>query len=109
MQVVEEFVRVLKQQNESKTRAKLSSDNITPWMVRWAAILGCMYMVGSDDRTPHERRRGKRCNLSAAPFGERVLYKRIREGKQGIDNFQSEDDEGVWRGHSRNSNADWDT
>ena len=44
---------VLKQQIESKTGAKLSpSDNITPWMVRWAAILCSKYIVGNDGRTP---------------------------------------------------------
>ena len=89
MQVVVEFVRVLMQQIESKTGAKLSpSDNITPRMVRWAAILCSKYMVGNDGRTPYERRRGKRCNLPVVPFGERVLYKRIREGEQRIDKIR---------------------
>ena len=98
VQVVAEFGRVLKQPIESKTGAKLPpSDNITPWMVRWAAIHCSKYMVGSDGLIPHERRRGKRCR-------ERVLYKRIREGKQWIDKFESEDDEGAWLGHSRSSN-----
>ena len=37
---------------ESKTGAKLSlSENITPWMVRWAAILCSVHMVGNDDPT----------------------------------------------------------
>ena len=46
---------------------------------------------GLDGRTPYERRRGRRCNMVVLPFGERVLYKQIRESKERKDKFESED------------------
>ena len=98
-QVVAEFVRVLKEQIEVKTKMKLSpEDTISLWMVRWASILCSKYMVGA---TPYERRRGRRCRMPVVPFGERVLFKQIREGKNRRDQFESEDREGVWLGHNR--------
>ena len=55
-QVFVEFVRVLKEQFEAKTKMKLPpEDTILLWMVRWAST---KYLVGADGRTPHERRRG---------------------------------------------------
>ena len=36
--------------------------------------------------------------MQVIPFGERVLYKQIREGKDRKDKFNSEDHEGVWLG-----------
>ena len=70
-QVVAEFVRVLEEQIEVKTKMKLSpEDTISLWMVRWASILCSKYMVGADGRTPHERRRGRRCRMPVVPSGE---------------------------------------
>ena len=97
-QVVAEFVRVLKEQIEVKTKMKLSpEDTISLWMVRWASILCSKYMVGADGR-------GRRCRMPVVPFGERVLFKQIREGKNRRDKFESEDREGVWLGHNREAN-----
>ena len=105
VQVVAEFVRVLKEQLEQRCKIQVvRSDNITHWMVRWAAMMLSKYQVGSDGRTPYERRRVRRCNMVVSPFGERVLYKQIRESKERKDNFESEDLEGVWLGHNRGSN-----
>ena len=104
-QVVAEFVRVLKEQIEVKTKMKLSpEDTISLWMVRWASILCSKYMVGADGRTPYERRRGRRCRMPVVRFSERVLFKQIREGKNCRDKFESEDREGVWLGHNREAN-----
>ena len=104
-QVVAEFVRVFTEQIEEKAKVKLSpEDTISLWMVRWAAILCSKYMVGADGRTAYERRRGRRCRLRVVPFGERVLFKQIREGKHRKDKFESEDSEGVWLGHNREAN-----
>ena len=38
------------------------------------------------------------------PFGERVLYKQIREGKDRRTKFETEDKEGIWLGHNRGTN-----
>ena len=73
-------------------------------MVRWAATMCSKYMVGKDWKTPYERRRGKKCNLVVVPFGERVLYKQIREGKDPRTKFETEDKEGIWLGHNRGTN-----
>ena len=51
-------------------------------MIRWAAMLVSRYMVGKDGRTAYERRRGRRCRLKLATFGEKVWYKEAREHKE---------------------------
>ena len=62
------------------------------------------FQVGSDGKTPYERRKNRRCRIEVVPFGEKVWYKQIREGKDRKDKFESEQKEGVWLGHSRTSN-----
>ena len=66
-------------------------------------MLCSKYMVGSDGRTAHERRRDRRCRIPEVAFCERVLYKQIREGKNRRDKLESEDRESVCLGHSRNA------
>eukprot|EP00974_Lingulodinium_polyedra_P097698 9470319-Lingulodinium_polyedra.AAC.1 len=61
-------------------------------------------MVGKDGRTAYERRRGRRCKLQLAVFGERVWYREVREQKERKEKFATEWKEGVWLGHTRNSN-----
>ena len=105
VQVVAEFLRVLKEQLEQRCEIQVvRSDPITHWMVRRAAMLLSKYEVGLDGRTPYERRQGRRCNMVVLPFGERVLYKQIRESKERKDKFDSEGLEGVSLGHNRGSN-----
>ena len=45
-------------------------------------MLVSRYMVGKDGRTAYERRRGRRCRLKLATFGEKVWYKEAREHKE---------------------------
>ena len=94
-----------KSQVEQKAKVKLNlENNICQWMVRWAATMCCKYMVGKDEKAPYERKRRKKCNLIVVPFGERVLYKEIREGKDCRTKFETEDKEGIWLGHNRGTN-----
>ena len=102
---VREFVRVLKGQVEAKAKIKIEShDVIVQWMVRWAAMMVSRYLVGKDGRTAYERRRGRKCKVPLAGFGEKVWYKQIREQKERRDKLATEWKEGVWLGHSRSSN-----
>ena len=102
---VREFTRVLKEQIEDKTDAKLSAgDAITLWLVRWAAMVISRYLVGKDGRTAYERRRGRPCRLEALPCGEKVWYKEVWGGKDRKDKFNSEWEEGIWLGHTRSTN-----
>ena len=90
---------------EQKAKVKLNlENNICQWMVRWAATMCCKYMVGKDEKAPYERKRRKKCNLIVVPFGERVLYKQIREGKGRRTKFETEDKDGIWLGHNRGTN-----
>ena len=62
------------------------------------------YAVGKDGLTPYERRRGRPCRIPSVCFGEKVWYKQLREGKDRKDKFCTEWHEGIWLGHTRNSN-----
>ena len=80
-------------------------DVISQWMKRWAAMLRSRFVVGRNGRTVYERRKGRKCTTPVAPFGERVLYKEIRENKDRTNKFDNEWKEGVWLGHARQSNV----
>ena len=87
---VREFTRVLKEQIEDNTKAKLGAgDAITLWLVRWAAMVISRYLVGKDGRTAYERRRGRPCRLEALPCGEKVWFMQIRSGKERVDKSES--------------------
>ena len=100
-----EFVRVLKEQVEHSANIKLEcAEVLTEWMVRWAAMLCSRYLRGKDGLTAYERRRGRPCHVPVVGFGEKVWYKELRVGKERRDKFESEWREGIWLGHSRESN-----
>ena len=78
-----EFARVFKEQLEYNAKMELSPmDVIIQWMVRWAAMSCSRYLVGKDGRTAFERRRGRKCQVPVAEFGEKVWYKELRERKE---------------------------
>ena len=102
---VREYVRVLKEQVEHYCQIKLeTAENLTLWMIRWAAMLCSRYLVGKDGLTAYQRRRGRNCLVPTAMFAEKVWYKELRQTKERQDKFDSEWREGIWLGHSRNSN-----
>ena len=103
--IVREFVRVFKIQIEEKAKIEIeSTDAILQWIIRWAAMVCSRYLVGTDGKTGWERRRGRPCNMHAIPFGEKVWYKEVREGKAWKKHLDSEEREGIWLGHARSSN-----
>ncbi len=102
---IREFMRVLKDQMEEGAQMKISQDDVVNlWLVRWSAMNVSRFLVGKDGRTAYERRRGRRCKIPLAMFGEKVWYKQLMEGKAKVDKFESEWQEGIWLGHSRKSN-----
>jgi hypothetical protein len=102
---IREFTRVLKEHVEDKAKVKLKTDAVVvQWMIRWAAMLVSRFMVGKDGRTSYERRKGRRCRIATAAFGEKVWYKEVRENKERKDKFCTEEKEGIWLGHTRNTN-----
>ena len=68
--------------------------------------MGCntLFQVHGWQRRPNTigKKERPKIQVASGPI-RRVLYKRIREGKQRIDKFESEDDGGVWLGHTRSS------
>ena len=102
---VREYVRVLKETVEEHCAIKMeAADVLTTWAVRWAAMLCSRYLVGTDGMTPYERRRGRRCQVPTAVFGEKVWYKELRMNKDRANKLESEWAEGIWLGHARSSN-----
>ena len=102
---VREFARVIKEHLEDKAKIKIGTQEaIVQWIVRWAAMLVSRYLVGRDGRTAYERRRGRACRAPVAAFGEKVWYKQVRDSKERKDKFESEWMQGIWLGHSRNTN-----
>ena len=67
---------------EAKIRANIhGKDAIMLWAIRWAAMVTSRYLVGKDGRTAQERKRGRRCKMPLAAFGEVVWYRPIEKYK----------------------------
>ena len=76
------MLRVFKLQLEAKIKHDLDTDlPIVQWMARWAAMAISRFRVGKDGRTAYERKRGRRCRMPIATFGEKVLYKPLDHQK----------------------------
>ena len=100
-----EFVRVIKEHIEDYAKMQLECDDaVVVWIVRWAAMMCSRYLVGKDGLSAYERRRGRKCRIPVVAFGEKVWYKELRAGKERKNKFESEWQEGLWLGHSRESN-----
>jgi hypothetical protein len=99
------LVKVLKDQLETKTALKIQPKHIIlQWMVRWAAMMYSRFKVGEDGKTPYERLKGRKCNVEVVPFGETVMYKKLKESGQRKLALESAWELGVWLGHARRSN-----
>jgi hypothetical protein len=68
-------VRTFRAAIETKMKEKLDmSRPFTTWLIRWAGEVLTKYSVGSDSKTPWQRRRGEACDKPIVPIGETVLY-----------------------------------
>ena len=100
-----EFVKVLKSLLEEKLGEKIKPDGaIVQWLIRWAAMLPSRFLRGKDGKTPYQRRRGAPCDIPTEIFGEKVWYKELHGKSEHRDKMKSDWKEGLWLGHSRNSN-----
>ena len=70
---------------------------ILTWMVRHAAMLRTMFVIGEDVRTAWQRARGKTCNFDFIQFGEVARYK-CRSQEKGIADSGMRFGMGVWLG-----------
>jgi hypothetical protein len=99
------LVKVLKDQMEDKIHMTIdSSDDIMQWLVRYAAMLYSRYKTGADGKTAYQRQRGKPCRMEVVPFGETVMYNKLKESGQRKNILDSDWEEGLWLGHARTSN-----
>ena len=73
------------------------------WLIRWSAMVISRYKVGPDGKTAYERRRGRRCMVPLAAIGEKVWFRKLEKNKNR-NKFDIKWDEGIWLGHTRNSN-----
>ena len=76
---------------------------IVTWMIRWVAMNISRYQVGTDGMTAFERRRGRRCNIPAVSFGEKVWYKK-RDKPKDQQKSEPKWEKAIWLGHARDSN-----
>ena len=58
--------------------------------------------MGKRGKTAYERLEGKKCKIEVVPLGETVMYKKLQGGERRIA-LESDWEEGVWLGHSRES------
>ena len=67
---IREYVRTDKDQIEFGTGARLETDSpVLQWIVRWAAMAHSRFSIGSDGKSAHERRKGRKCRTEVVPVG----------------------------------------
>ena len=94
---VRDMAKVLKDAIETNIKNKLKVEQpIMPWMIRWAAMLISRFKVDIDGKTGFEKRRGRRCAIPLAIFGEAVWYKQI-DREKARNKFDIKLHRGVWR------------
>ena len=72
-------IRVLRSQLEENLGRRLEADEpLHAWLPRHAANCINRYRIGSDGRTPEQRRAGRKWNRPALTFGETVYYRPVR-------------------------------
>ena len=76
---------------------------IMHWLVRWAAMALSRFQVGKDHKTAYQRQTGKSCNVEVVPCAEKIWY-RVAPTTGPKMSMESKWEEGLWLGHTRNSN-----
>ena len=83
VQGIEGQMRTMKSALEDRLRTKLKPDDrVLMFLAEYAAHLVNRLEVGKDGKTAYERSRGKRATVIAVEFGERLLWRVRRVGKQ---------------------------
>ena len=83
VQGVEGQIRTLKLACEERLRIRLRPDDrLVLFLAEYSAHLLNRLEVGKDGKTAYERSRGKRATVLAVEFGEKLLWKVRRAGKQ---------------------------
>ena len=97
---ITEQVRVMIIDLEEKLECKISAKHpIMSWLVEHAAFIVSYLQTGTDGKTPYERHKGKRANLSLCAFGEQIHYMPLKgKGRPGKRNPRYLD--GIWLGIS---------
>ena len=76
-------MRTMKSTPEDRLQVKLKPDDrMLMFLAEYAAHLVNRLEVGKDGKTAYERSRGKRATVMAVEFGERLLWRVRRAGKQ---------------------------
>ena len=79
---IREMVKVYKDQIEANIKKQIDpQDKIMQWMVRWAAMAYNRYKRCSDGKTAYERQKERKCRIESIPFGQKVMYKKVRSGE----------------------------
>ena len=101
---IRDMSKVLKLQLETRLGRTLHmKEPIMHWLIRWSAMALSRFQVGKDRKTAYQRQMGKACSIEVVPFAEKAWYRKSPDNgpKRAM---EPKWEEGLWLGHSRNSN-----
>jgi len=79
VRIVEGIMRTLIIDVETKMKTKISDSSVVmAWLAEHACTVYNRCTVLSDGRTPWQKAYGKASSLPLVPFGEKILWKRLR-------------------------------
>jgi len=67
-------------------------------------MLCSRFVVRENGKTAYEEQKGRKCKIEVVPLGEKVFYKQLKDSGEKKNILASNFEEGVWLGHSRQSN-----
>ena len=93
---IRSMAKVFKDMIEDKIEEEIASDSIImQWLVRWAAMLYSRYKVGPDGKTAYERQKGRKCKMEVVPFGEKIMFKRLKTSGEKKSIMESKWEDGL--------------
>ena len=103
VQSAEGQIRALKIQLEKRLQKKIEpDDDVLHWLVEYAGVMLARILKGQDGMTAYRRITGRDWNQEILEFGERVLYKPLKDNA-AANKMDERFHEGVWIGFNTHS------
>ena len=76
----------------------ITVSTLMPWIFRHSGEVITKHRVRRDGETPYQKLKGKSCRTKTVPFGECVLFKRLKGGDERRNRLEMQLEEGIWVG-----------
>ena len=98
--------RTLRISAEHNTGVRIADNSPSlSWLLRFAAHVMNKVRIGKDGKKSELRRTGRRWRKPMAQFGEKVWFRKMEEGEDGVSSFASRMTQGIFVAHHDRTGA----